>query len=587
MAYTTKYYAKTGTQMVHTDLSDALWSIVRWLVNDQTSTSTSASSQDAASSTGPAGPGWMLVAARSNSSLFTTRATATITTIAAASINDAEWFYINDGTDTIYYEFDKDNSITPGRVRVDISGDTTADDVRDTIISVINTRGSLSRIAASNGGSATVDLLNRQPGTDGNQTNGHNVGGAFNITNSTGGAQGDGNGTMAGITGATNWRDGSIAVGATDWCVLRSDRRTALGQSAQATGRITPSTSGTTSVTIDIGSQTLTGVAATRTSGWDDFDYRVTPLSSLCDEIVAALNDTNNNFTALGRAVDGSTYVDFELNPANYFGRLGNLVKFALGGTNSYSITPNDGTFASGVTTEDVQLYLKMATPSGTPDEFEHLIMPFDDFVGDNNNTPTFPSTAIGDALQNPVDSTTGLNVGVWIGVADEGMASLISDGGSVEAAGWLYWGDLDAPLPSDSRPFVIWDRADFCRITDASLTQYWNRLSPADDTTFIVGTLVTLYSGSPNASVTRENTGDHLLNRLGEQPILPVGVYFATTNHRHMAGFLRNVYMIGNTSAGVRGTLGSMSYAYRMDNNVGADGIQPVVLKWDGLTKY
>lgn len=582
MAYTTKYYAKTGTKMVHTDLTDALWSIVRWLVNDTTSTSSAASSYDAASSAGPSGPGWMIVAARSNSSLFTTRATGDITTIAAASIADGKIFTIGDGTDSIVYEFDKDNSITAGRIRVDISGDTTADDVRDTIISVINTRGSISRIVASNGGSATVDLLNRQPGTDGNVTITSDVGGGFTHSGMSGGVQGDGNGTMAGITGATNWRDGDLATGATDWCVLRSYRRGALGKTAQAKGNITPTTS-PTSVTINLGTQTLTGVSGTRTSGNDDFNMTLGSVGALCTEITAAINDPANSFTTIGRATDNATYVGFELNPASYFGRLGNLQRFALGGTNTYTISPDDGTFSSGTTTEDVQLYLKMASAT----EIEHLIMPFDDFVGDNNNTPTFPSTAIGDALQDPVDSSTGLNVGVWIGVADEGMASLISDGGSMGAAGWLYWGDLDAPLPSDSRPFVIWDRADYCRIYDASLTEYWNRLSPADDATFIIGSIVSPFTGSPNAGLAREAAQDHLLNRLGEQPILPVGLYFGATNHRHMAGFLRNVYMIGNVSAGIRGTLGSMSYAYRMDSSVGADGVQPVVLKWDGLTKY
>jgi hypothetical protein len=102
-------------------------------------------------------------------------AEGTITTIAQALIEDGEKFVFNDGVLTDFtYWFDVSGTYTPpggydtNNIRVNISSDTSADDVRDRCISAIN--GSTVGITASSGGSATVSLVNDLDGTPGNKT---------------------------------------------------------------------------------------------------------------------------------------------------------------------------------------------------------------------------------------------------------------------------------------------------------------------------------------------------------------------------------------------------------------------------------
>lgn len=116
-------------------------------------------------------------------------ATGSITTIAKASLVDAETFTLDDGVNTpTVFEFDvPPDGVTGGNVVVDISGDTTDDDVRDTIIAAINGVAALD-ITAGNGGAATVTLINDRGGTAGNTISSEtvvNVG--FILTDMTGG----------------------------------------------------------------------------------------------------------------------------------------------------------------------------------------------------------------------------------------------------------------------------------------------------------------------------------------------------------------------------------------------------------------
>lgn len=121
-----------------------------------------------------------------------TPATGSITTVAVASLVDGETFTLDDGVNTpVVFEFDvTPDGVTPGNVVVDVSGDTTANDVRDTIISVINAVDrSTFTILASDGGAATVDLVNQTGGTVGNTTSAETVvDGTFAVTNMAGGA---------------------------------------------------------------------------------------------------------------------------------------------------------------------------------------------------------------------------------------------------------------------------------------------------------------------------------------------------------------------------------------------------------------
>jgi hypothetical protein len=91
--------------------------------------------------------------------LVYSNAVGSITTVAPGSLTDADYFTIDDGiNDPVIFEFDTDGSWTAGRVPVDISGASDADDVRDAIITEINGQNNSLRITASSGGTAQVDL---------------------------------------------------------------------------------------------------------------------------------------------------------------------------------------------------------------------------------------------------------------------------------------------------------------------------------------------------------------------------------------------------------------------------------------------
>jgi hypothetical protein len=97
-----------------------------------------------------------------------TAATGSITTVVAANISDGETFTIKDGVNTVVFEFDTGGGVTPGNVAVDISGATTADDVRDAIITAINGVGAGLKITAASGGAATVSLTHDDTNLGGN-----------------------------------------------------------------------------------------------------------------------------------------------------------------------------------------------------------------------------------------------------------------------------------------------------------------------------------------------------------------------------------------------------------------------------------
>jgi hypothetical protein len=98
-------------------------------------------------------------------------ATGSITTIAKASFLDNETFTLDDGLRAVVFAFHKTGAYVPvtGEVEVDIQTDVTSDDVRDRIITAINGVAGFN-ITASNGGVATVDLVNDLGGTGGNNT---------------------------------------------------------------------------------------------------------------------------------------------------------------------------------------------------------------------------------------------------------------------------------------------------------------------------------------------------------------------------------------------------------------------------------
>lgn len=101
------------------------------------------------------------------------KATGSITTVAKANLLSGEKVVINDGRGmTLEFVFDLTGSavtLSTNQRRVDFSADTSADNVRDRLITAINAAWEL-RVTASSGGAATVTLTNDFPGAQGNIT---------------------------------------------------------------------------------------------------------------------------------------------------------------------------------------------------------------------------------------------------------------------------------------------------------------------------------------------------------------------------------------------------------------------------------
>jgi hypothetical protein len=621
MAYTPTYY----NAKLHLTQSMGIWSLVRWLVNDQTSVSTTAVAPDDARLVGPAGPGWKLVACRSNGSLYSTRATGSITTIAKALINDNEVFTLDDGLSPVLtFEFNVTGTATipAASVEVDISADVTADDVRDTIITTINNLKSLITIQASNDGAATVTLENVVPGLSSNTTQSTTVGGAFAITNMTGALQASGDGTMAAITGATNWRDGSLADD--DWCVIQSSRRDALTVTTQGQGYLAPDT-GASTLDFTINGITLTGVAGARTSGSDDFNKDLGSKESIVDDMVAAINDPANSFAGVVGAKKVTTGFGFEVfltaDRVAHPGIAGNLIDISVTApvdkvpyvrSSTMAVaTYRNASLGSGLTTNEFEIWMLNDESAGRLDT---LLMPMTtengafDLSTADAPIPVFPSTAYGADLGDDTNIETFTNVpSKYLHVADEGSWTGFFDAGDVTNVTHHYHGSVEYALPAVTKPFVVKGGATLnfnngCNFIyqessngQDTTIRPWRMLNPADDTTLIVGNSIGMaHFGTGNLGTypwyhELINTNDV---RLGSRSILPVGVYFNTLGvsqtdlpGKLFGGWLQNTWSVHNRS-GVRGTLNNRAYLWRTDL-VAAQNFVPVLIKWDGITRY
>lgn len=151
--------------------------------------------------------------------------TGSITTVAKANLSDGETFVIDDGTNSaVTFHFDVSGTYTPGggynttNIRVDVSGDTTADNVRDSCITAITGATAL-LVSASNGGAATVTLTHDQGGAAGNQTVTETVSDVgFVVSGLTGGA-GD-HVTLVQASSETPTEVAAVNAGAANGCVV-------------------------------------------------------------------------------------------------------------------------------------------------------------------------------------------------------------------------------------------------------------------------------------------------------------------------------------------------------------------------------
>lgn len=118
-----------------------------------------------------------------------------------AELVDGEIFTLDDGTNTpTVFEFDTvPDGVTGGNVVVDVSGDTTVEDVRDTIIAAINGVGVTLTLTALPASSSTTDrrdmvlLQNDVAGASGNTTSSETVvDTTFHLSDMTGGGSGGG-----------------------------------------------------------------------------------------------------------------------------------------------------------------------------------------------------------------------------------------------------------------------------------------------------------------------------------------------------------------------------------------------------------
>jgi hypothetical protein len=89
--------------------------------------------------------------------------------VAKANINDGETIAISDGAKKMTFEFDTDGKVGKGNVKVDISGSTTAGDVRDQLRAVINGAAAFN-VRAYDDGADSLVIINNDFGKAGNKT---------------------------------------------------------------------------------------------------------------------------------------------------------------------------------------------------------------------------------------------------------------------------------------------------------------------------------------------------------------------------------------------------------------------------------
>lgn len=129
--------------------------------------------------------------------------------------------------------------------------------------------------------------------------------------------------------------------------------------SGTATATVAPVTAGDTLV---INGVTLTGVAATRTSGSNNFDTRGLTVSAVAAEIAAAINDVANDFASMVSATSALGIVTLRAVVA---GTVGNAI--TLSTASGGRITVSGAVFTGGLYTEPEAEGARMTIPAPAP----------------------------------------------------------------------------------------------------------------------------------------------------------------------------------------------------------------------------
>ncbi len=237
------------------------------------------------------------------------------------------------------------------------------------------------------------------------------------------------------------------------------------------------------------------------------------------------------------------------------------------------------------------QLYIEYNSTT----QLNFMLMPFSNFVtgGVATSPPTFPSGSSGSFGESTgtINQCTLLSSAgsrYYSVIADEGMMSLIVDGNDSTDLRWTYIGELNTVRTgSDPRSYVLWDLEANAFVGNSTNQNGFNRLSPVDNLTGLqTGWMTYPYSFaftmSPHdmGSATTAARG----NPYGFDYLLPIGVFFNDSNHRHFSGWMRNVYSVF-AGLGIRGTLNNRRYLHINNDNVNAP--PSLCFVWDGVTRY
>lgn len=222
----------------------------------------------------------------------------------------------------------------------------------------------------------------------------------------------------------------------------------------------------------------------------------------------------------------------------------------------------------------EMEVYLEYASST----TMSIMVMPLNNFVkGYVTSPPTFPTGAFGaggGTLMNMVMDVTA----DYYAVGDEGMFALVMDDGNDPY--WTYCGELDGASIGDSRCFVLWDLPNEMYFLRSRQNQ-WTRLSPLNNSTFCTASCMVL-PYSAYAGIFPSDYGDY-----AQRPAMltmPGAVWFNTTSHQHLAGFMRNVYL-GSNNMPYRGVLGDNEFVFFCEYRNAGDTFSGIVFRWDGST--